>query len=91
MFSRSTLRASNRPWPLPLRFYLLIFNFLDIDDKHDPSVEIVKSHKDLATTFEDKVKFDVNIDAIVMQGQQRIHLLCKLDCFSVSPVILCHF
>ena len=58
---------------------------------HKESVEIVTSYKYLGTIFDDHLKFDVNTEAIVKRGQQRIHLLRKLNSFSVSPVILCRF
>ena len=54
-------------------------------------MEIVTSYKYLGTIFDDHLKFDVNTEAIVKRGQQRIHLLRKLNSFSVSPVILCRF
>ena len=51
---------------------------------HNETVEMVTLYKYLVTVF-DCLKFDVN------RGQQRIHLLCKLNTFSVSSVILCPF
>ena len=58
---------------------------------HKESMEIVTSYKYLGTIFDDHLKFDINTEAIVKRGQQRIHLLRKLNSFSVSPVILCSF
>lgn len=42
------------------------------------------------TIFDNQLKRDLNTDAIVKRGQQKIHL-CKQNSFSVSPVIFCHF
>lgn len=47
-------------------------------------------HRYLGTFFDDH-KFDVNTEATVKRGQQRVHLLCKLNSLSVGPVILCCF
>lgn len=55
---------------------------------HGKTVERVTSYKYLGTFFDEKLKFDVNTADIVKRGQQRIHLLCKLNSFSVSPVIV---
>ena len=54
-------------------------------------IEIVSSYKYLGTVFDNQLKFDVNTEALVKRGQQRIHLLRMLNSFSVSPVILCRF
>lgn len=43
------------------------------------SSKIITSYKYLGTNFDDHLKFDVNTEAIVKQGQQRTHLLCKLN------------
>ncbi len=58
---------------------------------HNEKVEIVSSYKYLGTFFDDHLRFDVNTEFIVKRGQQRIHLLRKLNSFSVRPVILCRF
>ncbi len=58
---------------------------------HGEIVERVSSYKYLVTFFDETLKFDVNTADIVKRGQQRIHLLCKLNSFSVSPDILCRF
>ncbi|KAF7654596.1 hypothetical protein LDENG_00067420, partial [Lucifuga dentata] len=58
---------------------------------HGDRVETVTSYKYLGTVFDDQLKWDHNTDVIMKRGQQRIHLLRKLDSFSVSPVILCRF
>ena len=55
---------------------------------HKESVEIVTSYKYLGTIFDDHLKFDVNTEAIVKRGQQRIHLLRKLNSVCQS---LCRF
>lgn len=43
------------------------------------------------TIFDDQHKYNVNTDAIMKQGQQRIHILHKLNALSISPVIFCCF
>jgi hypothetical protein len=58
---------------------------------HNEPVEIVDTFKYLGTVFDNKLKWDVNTEHIVKRGQQRVHLLRKLNSFSVSPVILCRF
>ena len=58
---------------------------------HNDNVEIVTSYKYLGTIFDDHLKFDVNTECIVKRGQQRMHLLRKLNSFSVRPFILCRF
>jgi hypothetical protein len=55
---------------------------------HNEPVDIVES---LGTIFDNKLKWDVNTEDIVKRGQQRMHLLRKLNSFSVSSVILCRF
>lgn len=45
----------------------------------------------LGTVFDNQLKFHSNIDSIVKRGQQRIHLLRKLNSFCVSKVILKKF
>ncbi len=54
-------------------------------------VEIVETCKYLGTMFDSKLKFDTNTESIVKRGQQRIHLLRKLNSFNVSKSILCSF
>ena len=58
---------------------------------HNEPVDIVESFKYLGTIFDNKLKWDVNTEDIVKRGQQRMHLLRKLNSFSVSSVILCRF
>ena len=58
---------------------------------HNEKVEMVTSYKYLGTIFDDHLKYSVNTEAIVKKGQQRIHLLSKLNSFSVRPVIFCRF
>ena len=49
------------------------------------------SYKYLGTIFDSQLKFDVNTDTIVKKGQQRIHLLRRLNSFNVSKKIQCLF
>ena len=49
------------------------------------------SHKYLGTVFDRKLKFDINTESIVKQGQQRIYLTRKLDSFNVSVRSLTNF
>lgn len=58
---------------------------------HGKAVERVPVYKYLGTFFDEKLKFDVNTADILKRGQQRVHLLRKLNSFSVSPVIMCRF
>lgn len=44
----------------------------------------MESYKYLGTVFDSQIKFDVNTDAIVKRGQQRIYLLRKLNSFNVN-------
>ena len=39
------------------------------------------SYKDLGTWIDNKLKFGINTESIVKQGQQRIYLQRKLNCF----------
>ena len=48
-------------------------------------------YKYLGTIYYDHLKFVVNTEAFVKRGQQRIHLLHKLNSLSVGPVIFCCF
>ncbi len=54
-------------------------------------IETVNSYKNLGAVFDNQLKWDVNTEALVKRGMQRIHLLRTLNSFSVSPVILCLF
>lgn len=58
---------------------------------HGDAIEIGNTYKYLGTTFDDKLKLDVNTDMILRRSQQRLYLLRKLRSFSVSPVILTRF
>lgn len=58
---------------------------------HNAKVEIVSSYKYLGTVFDEHLRFDLNSATIVKKGQQRIHLLRRLNTFSVSSVILGRF
>lgn len=58
---------------------------------HGGDVEIVDSYKYLGTIFDSELKFHINTETIVKKGQQRIHLLRKLNSFSVSKTILRNF
>ncbi len=58
---------------------------------HGEDVQIVDSYKYLGTVFDSKLKFAQNTESIVKRGQQRIHLLRKLNSFSVSEGILSCF
>lgn len=51
-------------------------------------VKIV-SYTYLGIFFHDHLKFHVDTDFTVKRGQKRIHLLRKLNSFSVRPVTLC--
>lgn len=54
-------------------------------------IEIVLRNKYLGTLFDSQLKCDKNIESIVKRGQQRIHLLRKLNFFNVYNNILCMF
>ncbi len=58
---------------------------------HGNEVEVVETYKYLGTAFDSQLKFDKNIESIVKRGQQRIHLLRKLNSFNVCNKILCMF
>ena len=58
---------------------------------HDEPVEIVDTYKYLGTIFDCRLKWDVNTEAIVKRGQQRMYLLRKLSSFGVGSVILSRF
>lgn len=53
--------------------------------------QIVLGNKYLGTLFDSQLKCDKNIESIVKRGQQRIHLLRKLNFFNVYNNILCMF
>ena len=75
----------------------LIIYFRKNNDKpkasiiHDADVEIVDTYKYLGTVFNSQLKFEANTESIVKRGQQRIHLMRKLNSFNVSSTILCNF
>ena len=56
---------------------------------HGEDVDIVDTYKCLGTIFDSSLRFDINAEAIVKKGQQRTHLLRKLNPFNVSKPILC--
>ena len=58
---------------------------------HGEPVGIVETYKYLGTIFDSHLKFDKNTESLVKRGQQRIHLMRKLNSFSVSKTILCSF
>ncbi len=72
----------------------LIINFGKTADIPKPStihgedVEIVDNYKFLGTVLDSQLKFDANTESTVKQGQQRIHLLRKLNSFKVSDMTL---
>ena len=55
------------------------------------NVEIVDTYKYLGTVFDSKLKFDVNTENIMKKGQQRIHLLRRLNSFNVCKETMCMF
>lgn len=54
-------------------------------------IQIMASCKYLGTVFNLQLRFDVNTDAIVKNGQQRIFLLGKLNSSNISRKITCLF
>ncbi len=58
---------------------------------HNQQVEIVDNYKYLGTVLDSHLKFDANTDTIVKRGQQRIHLLRKLNSLNVCNAVLCAF
>lgn len=58
---------------------------------HGENVEIVETYKYLGTMFDSNLRFDKNTESIIKRGQQRIHLMRKLNSFNVSQRILCYF
>ena len=58
---------------------------------HGEDVQTVESYKYLGTVFDSRLKFDINTESIVKRGQQRIHLMRKLNSFSVAEKILSNF
>lgn len=58
---------------------------------HAETGERVDSYMYLGTVFDSKLKFDKNTESIVKSGQQRIHLMRKLNSFNVSETVLCCF
>ncbi len=58
---------------------------------HSENVETVESYKYLGTVFDFNLKFDINLESLVKQGQKRIYLLWKLDSLNVRRTILCSF
>ncbi|KAK0146536.1 hypothetical protein N1851_014143 [Merluccius polli] len=55
------------------------------------SIEVVDHYKYLGTVIDNKLKFDINTDAICRKGQQRLYFLRKLNSFNVDKVILSLF
>ena len=51
---------------------------------HGEEVQTVQTYKYLGTVFDSQLKFSENTDSIVKRANQRIHLLRKLNSFSVS-------
>ena len=58
---------------------------------HDREVETVSFYKYLGTIFDCKLSWDVNTDAIVKRGLQRVYFLRKLNSFDVDQKILSLF
>ena len=58
---------------------------------HGEDVQTVDKYKYLGTVFDSRLKFDINTESIVKRGQQRIHLMRKLNSFSVAEKILSNF
>ena len=58
---------------------------------HGEDVQRVESYKYLGTVFDSHLKFDINTESIVKRGQQRIHLMRKLNSFNVTERILSNF
>ncbi len=58
---------------------------------HGVEVQRIESYKYLGTVFDSHLKFDINTESIVKRGQQRIHLMRKLNSFNVSVRILSNF
>ena len=58
---------------------------------HGEDVQSVESYKYLGTVFDSQLKFDINTESIVKRGQQRIHLMRRLNSFNVSERILRNF
>ena len=55
------------------------------------SIEVVDHYKYLGTVIDNKLKFDINTDAICRKGQQQLYFLRKLNSFNVDKVILSLF
>lgn len=74
---------------------IIDFRRINTDHKasviHGEDVQIVESYKYLGTVFDCHLKFDTNTESIVKRGQQRIHLMRKLNSFNVSERILSNF
>lgn len=58
---------------------------------HFQEVEIVNSYKYLGTIFNSQLMFDTNTESTVKRGQQRNHLMRRLNSCNVSKNILCDF
>lgn len=63
----------------------------DLSVIHGEDVEMVESYKYLGTVIDSKLRFDLNTDAIVKRGNQRVYLLRKLNSFNVNKNILNNF
>ena len=58
---------------------------------HNYEVDIVSKYQYIGTMFDDKLKWDDNIEEIVKKGQHWLYLLRKLNYFSVDQKILTLF
>ena len=55
---------------------------------HGEQVDLVSTYKYLGTTFDNKLKFDVNCQMLCKKGQQRLYCLRKLANFQVDKSLM---
>ena len=58
---------------------------------HDKEVEMASKYKYLGIIFDNKLKWDDNIEAIVKKGRQRLYFVRTLNSFLVDRTILTLF
>ena len=55
---------------------------------HGQPVDLVTSYKYLGTTFDSKLRFDVNCDILCKKGQQRLYCLRRLANFQIDKSLM---